>query len=206
MRRDIFESTDPGLLDAIMRRALIGELGIIDVNGYPRIVPVNFVYTDGAVYFHGGPAGEKYSLMTANPKVTFMVYVAYSSIPSTLFSKNGSGCTASIWYRSAFIRGRGTIVEDIAEKSRAIQLLMEKDQPEGGYLDYTANIPFYELRVRGVTVFKVTPESISIKDKFAQHKRPEDKRALIAFLEGRGLPIDIETALIIREELEGIQS
>jgi uncharacterized protein len=201
MRRRVFESSDEAVLEQLMKEVPIGELGIVDAEGYPRIVPVNFAFLDGAVYFHGALAGEKHALLSQRPRATFMVYRAYSSIPSTVWSTDGSGCPASICYRSAHVRGRGSIVEDVGEKALALQRLMEKDQPEGGYRHFVEDAGWYEASLRGVGVFKVEAESISVKNKFVQHKSREDQLKLLAFLEARALPVDLETARIVRGQL-----
>jgi nitroimidazol reductase NimA-like FMN-containing flavoprotein (pyridoxamine 5'-phosphate oxidase superfamily) len=200
VRRKVFESRDAALFQDILARAQIGELGLVDEDGYPRIVPVNFAYVQGAIYFHGALAGEKFDLLKKNPKATFLAYQAFSPIPSTVLSRDGSACPATIFYRSAYAKGRGQLVEEKAEKALALQRLMEKDQPEGGYLDFLQNLDFYESALKSVGIFKVSVESFSVKDKFAQNKTPEQKAELVAFLERRGSPIDLETARIIRED------
>ena len=203
MRRKVFESTSEAHLEDICARALIGELGLVDADGYARIVPVNFAYAKGAIYFHGALAGEKFELMKANPKATFLAYVPYASIPSTVMGKDGSACPASILYRSAFVRGRGSIVQATEEKAMALQHVMEKNQPEGGYLDFPTNLDFYEAALKSVAVLKVTVESFSVKNKFAQNRSQEEKVELLAFLEKRGSPTDLEVAEAIRKELQG---
>jgi uncharacterized protein len=203
VRRKVFESDSAPLFQAILQRAQIGELGLVDEDGYPRIVPVNFVHAEGAIYFHGALAGEKYKLLKRNPRATFLAYQAYAYIPSTVFSKDGGACPASIFYRSAYVKGRGGLVEGTAEKAMALQRLMEKDQPEGGYLDFPHNLEFYAAELRGVGVFKVTVESFSVKNKFAQNRTPEQTAALIAFFERRGSPVDLETVRILREDVPG---
>ena len=53
MRRNEFSSSDPIHHQELMN-ATIGQLGIVDTNGYPRIVPLNFVE-------HNGIFPEKYA-------------------------------------------------------------------------------------------------------------------------------------------------
>jgi len=50
---------NPEDLDDILAKTWVGQLGITDPAGYPRVVPVNFAWYNGAVYFHGASAGEK---------------------------------------------------------------------------------------------------------------------------------------------------
>ena len=59
MRRSEFELSDSEVIDAILNAAEHGVLSTIDEAGYPLNLPVNFVWIDGAVVFHGAKGGEK---------------------------------------------------------------------------------------------------------------------------------------------------
>ena len=53
-----------------------GKTGILAVNGddgFPYVVPVNYVYKNGRLYFHGATAGHKYDAMLRSNKVSFCV-------------------------------------------------------------------------------------------------------------------------------------
>jgi nitroimidazol reductase NimA-like FMN-containing flavoprotein (pyridoxamine 5'-phosphate oxidase superfamily) len=72
--------------------------------------------------------GEKYDLLHQQSKVTFSVYQAFSYIPSYFISD--LACQATIFFKSAHIRGIGSIVEDLEEKKYIVIELMKKHQPE----------------------------------------------------------------------------
>ena len=50
-----------------------GTLALYGENGYPYSVPVNFVYSDGKIYFHGAAEGYKLDCMKKDPHVSFSV-------------------------------------------------------------------------------------------------------------------------------------
>ena len=53
-----------------------GDYGIICLNtkeGYPYGVPVNYVYDQGKIYFHGGNKGLKYESVMENEKASFTI-------------------------------------------------------------------------------------------------------------------------------------
>ena len=53
-----------------------GKTGILAVNGddgFPYTVPINYVYKNGKLYFHGARAGHKYDAMLRSNKVSFCV-------------------------------------------------------------------------------------------------------------------------------------
>lgn len=200
MRRADFQNSDQETLNWIMSYGKIGHLGIIDEEDYPRIVPLNFVWMNGAVYFHGALDGEKFEIFKTNPKVTFSVDMPYSLIPSYWTSKDYA-CPASIFYKSAHIRGEGTFVEDLAEKAKVLQSMMEKDQPEGGYKPITIDEPLYQGPLKKTAVFKIVPFQIDVKVKFGQNLNPTARQNLIAKLEERNEGMDRETAEEIRKTL-----
>ena len=58
---------------AILRDGSYGVLAVGGDDGYPYGVPLNYVYLDGAVYFHCARTGHKLDCIRANPRVSFCV-------------------------------------------------------------------------------------------------------------------------------------
>ena len=50
-----------------------GFLGITHADGWPAAIPVNFVYLDERVYFHGATEGQKMGSLASDPRVSFTV-------------------------------------------------------------------------------------------------------------------------------------
>ena len=73
MRRKKQELTEKQCLD-ILRRAKTATLALSGDDGYPYSVPMNFVYEDGKIYFHGACAGHKVDALRVCDKVCFTVY------------------------------------------------------------------------------------------------------------------------------------
>lgn len=44
----------------ILQSGTTGVLGLTGDGGYPYAVPINYVYEDGKIYFHGAKSGHKY--------------------------------------------------------------------------------------------------------------------------------------------------
>jgi hypothetical protein len=99
------------------------------------------------------------------------------------------------------MKGAGTLAEGNAEKSLALNRIMEKYQPEGGYAKIAADDPLYEKAFSETAVFKITPDFMEVKNKMGQNLQPDVRKMLIAKLEERGTPIDIITAGEIRKTL-----
>jgi len=188
---------DPKEFKTIAETALVGHLGILTDDGYPRVVPVNFVADGKAIYFHGAVHGEKYSLLSTTPKVTFNMYLPYSVIPSYWIAGDNAG-GATMYFKSVLIKGRCGMVESIEERNRALELLMMKYQPEGGYVPIAADDPDYRSILERTAVFRIDAEHIHLRIKFHQKKNDAFKLQIIENLEKRHLGPDLATAEILK--------
>lgn len=72
MRRSAQQIPDEEAIDILKTH----ETGILAVSGdddYPYSVPVNYLYKDGKIYFHGARTGHKYESLVAHNKVSMCV-------------------------------------------------------------------------------------------------------------------------------------
>jgi uncharacterized protein len=158
----------------------VGRVASIDEQGYPQIIPMNFVYVKkdfidtqsynkniGAVYMHSHPIGEKIENIKRNSKVGFEVDSYVCFLPSYYFHPTDAS-QADTLYISVVIKGNAAIVQDPDEKANALNALMKKYQKEGGYESLSPNMG----SVREVTVLKVVPDQIRGKYKIGQHWIP----------------------------------
>ena len=158
----------------------VGRVASIDEQGYPQIIPMNFVYVKndmidtlssnkniGAVYMHSHPFGEKIENIKRNSKVGFEVDSYVCFLPSYYFHPTDAS-QADTLYVSVVIKGNASIVQNKDEKAEALNALMKKYQKEGGYESLSSNM----VSVREVTVLKVVPDQIRGKYKIGQHWIP----------------------------------
>ena len=141
-----------------------GRVASIDKDGYPQVIPMNFVYADSVIYMHSHPFGEKLENIRRNPSVGFEVDQHICFLPSYYFHPTDAS-QADTLYISVVIKGRADIVEEKAEKAKALNALMEKYQKEGRYEALDANMPV----VHEVAIIKVTPLDMRGKYKIGQH-------------------------------------
>jgi nitroimidazol reductase NimA-like FMN-containing flavoprotein (pyridoxamine 5'-phosphate oxidase superfamily) len=141
-----------------------GRVASIDKNGYPQVIPMNFVYYDGVIYMHSHPFGEKLDNIRRNPNVGFEVDQHICFLPSYYFHPTDAS-QADTLYISVVIKGKAHIVYDNKEKASALNALMEKYQKEGRYEALDANMP----SVHEVAIIKVMPTEMRGKYKVGQH-------------------------------------
>lgn len=197
MRRDEFQVHSREEIDAFLSEASYGFLGVTGPDGWPRMKPLNYAYTGGAIYFHGSAKGEKMEDLTRTRQVTFAVAKEYAIIPST-FSDSPVACPATAFFKSVHIKGFADVVQDPAEKAEALTALMEKLQPEGGYAAIDPEDPRYKQMLKAVAVVRVSIEEISAKFKFGQNLSETRRDIIISRLEERGRPDDAATAQLMR--------
>src|ERR687890_381645 len=142
----------------------VGRIASLDSNGYPQVIPMNFVYCDAAVYMHSHPFGEKLDNIRRNPKVGFEVDKHICFLPSYYFHPSDAS-QADTLYISVVIKGKAEIVEDNKEKASALNALMKKYQKEGRY----QTLHPYMSSVNEVTVIKIVPKEMRGKYKIGQH-------------------------------------
>ena len=59
-----------------------GRISSIDENGYPQIIPMNFVFINDSIYMHSHTKGEKLDNIKRNLKVGFEVDRNLEFLPS----------------------------------------------------------------------------------------------------------------------------
>jgi len=151
----------------------VGRISSIDKNGFPQIIPMNFVFLNDAIYMHSHIKGEKLDNISRNNKVGFEADRELEFLPS-YFDDPNDASLADTLYISVVIKGIGSFVTDREEKTLALNGLMEKYQPEGQYDPIKSDMQVLDA----VTVIKVTPQTIHGKYKIGQNMNPADRMDL----------------------------
>ena len=151
----------------------VGRVSSIDTNGFPQIIPMNFVFRNDAVYMHSHVKGEKLDNISRNNKVGFEADRELEFLPS-YFEDPHNASLADTLYISIVIKGIASFVSDREEKTMALNGLMEKYQPEGNYdpLESTMRV------LDAVSVIKIVPTSLHGKYKIGQHMNSNDRMIL----------------------------
>jgi len=142
----------------------VGRISSIDVNGYPQIIPMNFVFLNDAIYMHSHVKGEKLDNISKNNKVGFEADRELEFLPSYFEDPHNAGLADTL-YISVVIKGNASIVSNKEEKTIALNGLMKKYQPEGGYEPIKPDMDV----LKGVEVIKIVPGSLRGKYKIGQN-------------------------------------
>ena len=150
-----------------------GRISSIDKNGYPQIIPMNFVLVDGSIYMHSHIKGEKLDNVKRNPKVGFEVDKNLEFLPSYFFDPDDASLADTL-YISVVIKGEAHIVSDVNEKVLALNALMKKYQPEGRYQPMKKDMEVLEA----VAVIKIIPNEMNGKYKIGQNMSKKERMEL----------------------------
>lgn len=200
----------------------VGRIASIDVNGYPQVIPMNFVYLQAndphvrshgtiksdAIYMHSHPVGEKLDNIKRNSKVGFEVDRHVCFLPSYYFHPTDAS-QADTLYISVVIKGYAMTIDDNEEKADALNSLMDKYQKEGKY----ESLDSYMSSVQQVTVIKLIPQVMRGKYKIGQHWAPayrlkmaknivnrEGEKLAKGILDIMGIDLLTDGSIKIREE------
>ena len=147
-----------------------GRISSIDENGYPQIIPMNFVLIKESIYMHYHIRGEKLENIKRNSKVGFEVDRNLEFLPSYFFDPDDASLADTL-YISVVIKGEAHIVSDVNEKVLALNALMKKYQPEGKYEPMRTDMEVLEA----VAVIKIIPNEMNGKYKIGQNMSKQER-------------------------------
>ena len=104
----------------ILYRGTSGVLAVSGDDDYPYAVPLSYVYDGEKLYFHSAGSGHKLDAISRNARVSFCVIDQNLIIPEE----------STTYFRSVIVFGTIHIMEDEAEKRKAIEKLALKYAPD----------------------------------------------------------------------------
>ena len=147
-----------------------GRIGSIDENGYPQIIPMNFVFTNNAIYMHSHIRGEKLDNIKRHSKVGFEVDKNLEFLPSYFFDPEDASLADTL-YISVVIKGDASMINENEEKILALNALMKKYQPEGKYSPMKEDMEVLDA----VAVIKIVPKEMNGKYKIGQNMSKKER-------------------------------
>lgn len=103
----------------ILQKGSFGVLALSGDEGFPYAVPLNYVFLDGALYFHCAKEGHKVDAVAHCDKASFCVVAASEVLPQKFTTK----------FKSVIAFGKVAVLQDPNEVLHAIRALALKYSP-----------------------------------------------------------------------------
>ena len=139
-------------IDALLERGRVAAIATVGDDGKPYVVPIHYVYHDGALYFHGLPKGQKIDNIRANGAVSLTVHEMKS-----LLVEGETPCDVNTEYECVVVGGTAELLEDVAEKASVLRLIVGKYMPD------MLDAPMPDSMVNGTAVVRVTISDVTGK-------------------------------------------
>lgn len=192
MRRHEFEVTERETAHEILRSARIGHLCFVR-DGWPEVLPYNFVLTDHGLEFHCSP---KTGLAQASGhEASFLAYDSVAWIPST-WRHPELACPATTYYRGVTVKARLEEVTSLEEKAKSLACFMRKYQPDEPYKPLHHSD--YHKPLRALFVVRLKLEEVSCKVKMGQHLTANHRARVFDRLGQRNAPGDAQVRRVMR--------
>jgi len=105
--------------ETFLEEQKVGRLALTH-NDHPYVVPLNYLYLDGKIYFHSAKEGQKNVFLSDNPKVCFEVDELLG------FTEGKDECSYAPLYKSVIAYGKASIVKEKTEKINVLSSLVQK--------------------------------------------------------------------------------
>jgi nitroimidazol reductase NimA-like FMN-containing flavoprotein (pyridoxamine 5'-phosphate oxidase superfamily) len=148
MRKKEKEITDKTAMESIILRSSVCRLAMSEENR-PYIVPLCFGYKDDTLYFHSAREGRKLDILGKNNKVCFEFDIDHEIVEAD------DACKWTMKYQSVIGVGKGSIIDDIESKRKALNIIMQ---------NYSRNSYEYpDKTVKKIVIIKVEIEHMTGK-------------------------------------------
>lgn len=136
-------------LERIIGECDVCSLAMVDQEGKPYVIPMNFGYVEDVIYLHSSQIGKKIDVLKNNNNVS----VAFSTDHELRWQSEKVACSYSMKYRSVLAYGKVEFVEDKEDKVNALNIIMKN------YTD--REFKYNDPSILEVMVFKVRIEKMT---------------------------------------------
>lgn len=125
------------------------HMAMVDENGNPYLVPMNFGRVGQTIYLHSSAHGKKISILRNHPRVC----LEFSTDYFLRYQSEQVACSWSMKYRSVLFFGKVEFIEGTEAKIQAMNHIMMKYAGR----EFPYNMP----AINEVCVFRLIPDEIT---------------------------------------------
>lgn len=135
-------------IDRIIKKCEYCNVAMVDFDGFPYVIPMNFGYNNNCIYLHSSQKGKKVEILKNNNSVC----VSFSTDHLLRWQSKKVACSYSMKYRSVIAFGKVEFIPEPKQKVIALNEIMKQYTDK----EYEYNDP----SVKEVLVFKVNIEKL----------------------------------------------
>lgn len=139
------------LMNDMISKNKICYISMVDTNGLPYVLPMNFGFEDDVLYFHSAPEGTSISALEKNPNVC----IVFCSDPILVHQHEEVACSYRMRGSSVMCRGKVEFIEEPDKKVEALNILMKQYSKK--------EFSYSEPAIKNVKIWRVEIDSITTK-------------------------------------------
>jgi nitroimidazol reductase NimA-like FMN-containing flavoprotein (pyridoxamine 5'-phosphate oxidase superfamily) len=136
-------------METVILASKICHAGFAGTDGTPYVIPMNFGYREGVIYFHSARKGTAIDMLDRNNKVC----VVFCSDPQIVSQHPEVACSYTAKASSVIAYGTVAFEEDFSKKIEALNIIMQ--QYTGKSFDYGTpavnNVKIWKIKVDKMT-------------------------------------------------------
>ncbi|MCF8374258.1 MAG: pyridoxamine 5'-phosphate oxidase family protein [Bacteroidales bacterium] len=109
-------------IDDIISKCEACNMAMIDDDNMPYVIPMNFGYKNGVIYFHSGSTGKKIDILKKRPNVA----ISFSTNHKMYMQHEDVACSYGMSYQGVFAFGKVEFIEDYDQKVEALNIIMKQ--------------------------------------------------------------------------------
>lgn len=138
-------------INEIIKNNQVCYVGMIDIEGMPYVIPMNFGFADDVIYLHSAPEGRSIESLKINPNVC----ITFCSQTELVYQHEQVACSYRMKGSSVICRGQVVFIDDFEEKVQALNITMKQ------YTD--KDFTYSEPAVRNVCIWKIEIDTMTTK-------------------------------------------
>lgn len=148
---------DQEFIEEIIAGCKVCFAGVVDENGLPYVVPMNFGYNQGVFYLHSAPEGRIIRALEKNNHIC----LTFNLGEELAFQHPEVACSYRMKAKSVVAEGKVSFVEDMEQKRQALDYIMAQ------YSD--KSFKYNDPAVRNVKIWRVDIDTFGCKEFGAPH-------------------------------------
>lgn len=154
---------DRETMEQVIQSCSICSVGVVDKDGLPYVVPMNFGYKDGIIYLHSGNDGGVVETLLENPNIC----ITFCTDMELAYHHKEVACSYRLKAMSVICRGKVVFLEDTEQKIEGMNTLMKQYVSH----DFKYSDPaIRNVRIWKIEVYKMTCKRFGAPNPNARHR------------------------------------